>query len=239
MHEFIAATGRGVRPRGNAGKALLASWWLLVVIMTSTYCANLIAALSAQTRQPPFLNLNELVDSDYDVGMIASGISFSILQTSERPDVQRLLGKMKKFQEEDPLLVTNDEDMHIERVKRGKYAYICYELSARRYIREDCSLAYLNERLSWEHLAFAVPKDFPLKQDIDRVMSSLWESGVLDVLWKMWNPEENLTCVTERQQKPITLREVEGGLLIVCGGIALAAIALLVEWTKHKLSSCN
>ncbi|XP_048254622.1 glutamate receptor ionotropic, kainate 4-like [Haliotis rufescens] len=54
-------------PRTLPGKVLVTSWWMLLIVMTTVYSANLVAALSAQTDVKPFSDLEGLLDSDYSV----------------------------------------------------------------------------------------------------------------------------------------------------------------------------
>lgn len=78
---------------------------------------------------------------------------------------------MKKLSDHDTEIFLNDQDRQIARVKQGMHAFVLYLSSGEAQIASDCDLALVGEPVSWsnERLAFAIPKDYPLKSDIERV----------------------------------------------------------------------
>lgn len=50
-------------------------WWFYIIVIMSTFSANLIAFLAIDIRQPPFETLEELADdSFYKIGTVGSSI---------------------------------------------------------------------------------------------------------------------------------------------------------------------
>ncbi|XP_046572339.1 glutamate receptor 1-like [Haliotis rubra] len=143
---------------------------------------------------------------------------------------------MKTLSEHDTEIFLNDKDRQMERVKEGSHAFITYSSSAEHFMAKDCHLALVGEPASYENemLAFATPKGYPLKSDIENVMRQLKESGIMDVWWKnrIANDSDS-SCGVDRSVKTITLQDVLGGFLVVCGGIGLSCVMLMLELCRH------
>ncbi|XP_071094842.1 glutamate receptor U1-like [Haliotis cracherodii] len=155
------------QPSSTPGKVLVSSWWMMVLVLTSVYSANLIAAFSLRNDIHPFSNLEELLHSDYAIGMIPTGLSYYIIKTSRRSS---LLGRLwDRITNTDLALLQANASVHLQRLKRDQYAYLDYRSYADRIMAKDCRLDVLDERITWEHLAFGVQQRSPLKADIERV----------------------------------------------------------------------
>lgn len=77
---FSVLLGFQTEPRTCAGKILLSSSWLLVIVISSVYSANLMAVLTAGTGLLKISSISDLVDSDYTVGMYDVGIAFDVMK---------------------------------------------------------------------------------------------------------------------------------------------------------------
>ncbi|XP_048258857.1 glutamate receptor ionotropic, kainate 5-like [Haliotis rufescens] len=146
---------------------------------------------------------------------------------------------MVKLSEQDAGIFNNDEETHMTRVMEGKHSFIIYKSSAETYMADDCLLALIGEPVSWEYeeITFGVLKGSPLKSDFENIMYTLKESGMLNILWTKWTTGGKTTgqCGVDRRGKSITMREIEGVLLVIGGGLGLSFLAILVEMCVHRL----
>ncbi|XP_067687028.1 glutamate receptor ionotropic, kainate glr-3-like [Haliotis asinina] len=220
-------------PRGMSGKVLMASLWMSLMVLTTVYCANLVAALSAQTDVRPFTDLDGLLDSDYSAGLRTSGISHHILKTN---DPSSLYGRLwSKINANDPAFLKSSNENHLKRLEREKYALMMFSSQLEQHMADDCNLQVLGERLLYLQISFGLPKGSPLKADIDKVMSQMSAVGILDRLWEKWSVKRNLThCPEKRTLESITLNQIGGGFIVVCVGTAFSMIVLCFE----KLKQC-
>ncbi|XP_071094519.1 glutamate receptor ionotropic, kainate 5-like [Haliotis cracherodii] len=227
-------------PRTMSGKVLVTSWWLLVLVLTSVYCGNLVAALSVHADSPLFSSLEELLDSDYSVGMDGNSISNTVLEASSNTSVQGRL--WAKITNNDPSFLKSDVANHIRRIKQQKYALLLFKSSAESYSAEDCQLETLGAEQLWVHLAFGIQMNSPLKDDIQRMMSYLSQSGILEMLWKKWHQQMGETkCVSSRSTMTgISLEQIGGGFILAGVGLVLSTIVLSLEKLKaYKSSLCE
>ncbi|XP_048236881.1 glutamate receptor ionotropic, kainate 5-like [Haliotis rufescens] len=236
----LARQGFSTHPRTMSGKVLVTSWWLLVLVLTSVYCGNLVAALSAHADSPLFSSLEELLDSDYSVGMDGNSISNTVLEASSNTSVQGRL--WAKITNNDPSFLKSDAANHIRRIKQQKYALLLFKSSAESYSAEDCQLEPLGAEQLWIHLAFGIQKNSPLKDDIQRMMSYLSQSGILEMLWKKWHQQMGETkCVSNRSTMTgISLEQIGGGFILAGVGLVLSTIVLSLEKLKaYKSRLCE
>ncbi|XP_046545524.1 glutamate receptor 3-like [Haliotis rubra] len=186
----------------------MTSLWMLLMVITTVYCANLVAALSAQKDVKLFSDLESLLDSDYAVGMRSSGITSHILK---RSDPSSLYGKLwSKIKADDPaLFLESSLENNLKRVEREKYAFLHYTSELEKRLADDCQLEVLGERLLFIHQAFGLPKGSPLKADIEKIMSQMNVIGLLDRLWEKWSLKRNLThCTAKRVLKSVTVNQI-------------------------------
>ncbi|XP_046572338.1 glutamate receptor ionotropic, kainate 4-like [Haliotis rubra] len=239
--EFVGSVfrqGFQTQPRRNASRILLASSWLLTIVITTIYSANLMAALTAGTETVRISSINDLVDSNYSTGMFVSGTPYDVLRSSEKPVLRRLYDKMLRLSKQDAGIFSSDEDSHMARVMKGEHSFLIYKSSAEVYMANDCLLGLIGEPVSseYEEITFGVVKGSSLKSDFDGIIYSLKESGMLNALWKKWTTgSNNGQCGVDRRGKPITLREIEGVLLVAGGGLGLSLLAILVELCARHL----
>ncbi|XP_067686343.1 glutamate receptor 3-like [Haliotis asinina] len=211
---------------------------MLLVVITTVYCANLVAALSAQKDVKLFSDLEGLLGSDYAVGMRQSGITSHILKRSAPSS---LYGKLwSKVKVNDPASFFESSSSlanHLRRVEHEKYAFLHYASELEKRMADNCQLEVLGERLLFIHQAFGLPKGSPLKADIEKMMSQMNVIGLLDRLWEKWNVKRNLThCPPKRKLKSVTVNQIGGGFIVVCAGTALSVIVLCLEKLAHSVT---
>ncbi|XP_046545525.1 glutamate receptor ionotropic, kainate glr-3-like [Haliotis rubra] len=154
-------------PTNVSGKILMTSLWMLLMVVTTVYCANLVAALSAQKDVKLFSDLQGLLNSNYSVGMRPTGINSHILKTR---DPSSLYGRLwSTIKANDPVFLESSLENHLKRVRREKYAFVHYTSELEKHMADDCQLQKLGERLFFTQQAFGLPKGSPLKADIDKM----------------------------------------------------------------------
>lgn len=73
-------------PLRGWSRTLLASWWLLAIVMSASYSCNLVAFLSTTKETRPFTSLTELVQQDvYNWGMLGGSFTANIFKVTWSP----------------------------------------------------------------------------------------------------------------------------------------------------------
>lgn len=60
--QFYCQTGGGHLPTADSGRLLVGTWWLVVLVIVTTYCGNLVAFLTFPKMDKVVSNIHELLD---------------------------------------------------------------------------------------------------------------------------------------------------------------------------------
>ncbi|XP_071081299.1 glutamate receptor ionotropic, kainate glr-3-like [Haliotis cracherodii] len=226
-------------PTSFGSKLLLGFWLLFLVVIVSIYSANFVAAISVKIQKPPFENLMELVErEDYTLGMPIEGVNYDLFKTSPREDVRKAWTRMKKENETNPFIMSTDYDAHARKAQTGKHAVFMYTSQIRVYKQEDCRLASLEEKVSWQQSAFGVPLQSPLKHDLEHVMSFLVQAGIIQNIINSrdrFPGQNNKTCIHGDSVKAIVITDLLGCIVVVGAFVGLSLLALVFELMFYRL----
>ncbi|XP_046581996.1 uncharacterized protein LOC124289419 [Haliotis rubra] len=118
----------------------------------------------------------------------------------------------------------------MQRMKQQKYALVMFKSTVDLHLAEDCQFEPLGAQELWIHLAFGIPKNSPLKDDIERIMSYLSQSGILEKLWRKWHvTRSEHQCVSRRSMAGMTLEQISGGFILGGVGLVISIISLCLE----------
>ncbi|XP_046558078.1 glutamate receptor ionotropic, kainate glr-3-like [Haliotis rubra] len=224
-------------PVSYGSKLLLGFWLLFLIVIVSIYTASFVAAISVKKEKPPFANLMELVErEDYTLGMPIEGVNYDLFKTSPREDVQKAWRRMKKENETNPFIMSTDYDAHARKVETGKHAAFMYTSQIQKYQQEDCRLATLQDKVSWQQSAFGIPLQSPLKDDLENVMSFLVQSGIIQNILnrRKWSSGHNNTCIQDKSAKAIVIKDLLGCVVVVSVCLGLSLLALILELLFNK-----
>ncbi len=104
------------------GRILTGSYWFCVLILVSTYTANLAAFLTVKNAEQPIRNLEDIVDSSYQVAVLESSSSSEFFKTSQYEPYKKIWQRIQSdgtiakstsqgiqwVREKDKLVFTND-----------------------------------------------------------------------------------------------------------------------------------
>ena len=74
-----------------------------------------------------------------------------------------------KIEKDGEEALSTDHTYHVERVKRGGYAYITEVTAAMQAQMLDCSLVIMPEKMPFYHFSFALTKGSVFTEDISKV----------------------------------------------------------------------
>lgn len=61
MRLIILFIGGMYLPRADSGRLIIGTWWLVVLIVVTTYCGNLVAYLTFPKIEIPITTINQLI----------------------------------------------------------------------------------------------------------------------------------------------------------------------------------
>ena len=79
----------------TSGRILACCYWFCILISVSTYTANLAAFLTVKSAHSPIHNLEDIVKTSYQVGVIKSGIVQEFFQRSKYEKHRQIWQRIK------------------------------------------------------------------------------------------------------------------------------------------------
>ncbi|XP_050689283.1 glutamate receptor ionotropic, kainate glr-3-like [Eriocheir sinensis] len=221
-------------PRGGALRLLTGTWLLMAFILSIVYRSNLKAMIIIPKIHFPFNSLEEMLHTDIKCFVPLGSIIHLLMQKAARGSQLDRLWK--------PAVVHLNVTKAIHDTFAGKHATITSNhninyLLHNAFARSKTCEAYVAEEafITGFSASLGLPKGSPLKHQLNRILESLHESGVLNHLYHSAVPYASL-CLhagsfgrPNNNLRPLELGDFYGVLSVYAGGMVIAAILLLVE----------
>ncbi|XP_070196713.1 glutamate receptor 3-like [Littorina saxatilis] len=242
--EALMLQGSDHCPRSVAGRVIGGAWWFFVLIVITSYTANLAAFLTVERMLHPIETADDLAtQTEITYGLVDGGSTRKFFETSQVPTYQRMWNYMKTAQP--PVFVkTVEEGVQRVRDSKGKYAFLI-ESSMNNYYnnRKPCDTARVGGDLNLEGFGIAMPHGSDLKEIITYATLKMKEDGTLHRLETKWWYEKgecgSNTGHRESNKRSLSLSNVAGVFYILITGLVLAIVLGLVEIYLNKRYSAK
>jgi len=227
-------------PRSLSGRILTGCYWFSILISVSTYTANLAAFFTVKNAALPINNLEDIVKSSYQVGVLESASTYETFKTSQYETYKKIWHRIQTGG-------TVVESVHegIQWVRHGQEFVFINDGPTLRYTANQppCDLTVVPGLSTSKGLALALQANDPHADDFTLAILHLYENYVLDNLKRKWWETAN-ECLQEKEttlsRKRIGLMSMLGVYVVLGIGIVVAFLTLIAEilWKrreKHKL----
>lgn len=233
--------GCDIMPGALSTRVMAAAWWFFILILVSSYTANLAAFLTVERMDNPIQSADDLAKQTKVLyGCLKSGSTRAFFQRSNYTTYARMWSFMESRRAE-TLLDSNSKG--VERVKKGDFAFLMESTTIEYTVERNCDLSQVGSLLDQKGYGIATQQDSPYRAVLSEAILTLQEKGVLHKLKDRWWKEKkdgNTSCEVKEQQKSSgTASELGldhvGGVFVVLGGGALISIVicLLEFYWKH------
>ncbi|XP_078382294.1 glutamate receptor ionotropic, kainate 2-like [Oculina patagonica] len=231
----ILQQGADNTPRSLSGRILTGSYWFCILILVSTYTANLAAFLTVKNAQHPIRNLEDIVDSPYKVAVVESSSQYELFKTSQYEPYRKIWHKIQK---ENTIVKNTSEGVQWVREK-DEFVFI-YDRPFLRYVAhlQPCDLTTVSGLALAKGLALAFQENDPHVDDFTLAILRLHENDFLNSLRRKWW-ETNNECPKEQEtmlsQTRIDLMSMLGVYVVLGVGIVVAFLTLIAEilWKRR------
>ncbi|XP_070072674.1 ionotropic receptor 93a, partial [Drosophila takahashii] len=215
-------------PRADSGRLVVGFWWIVVIVLVTTYCGNLVAFLTFPKFQPGVEYLNQLerhkAISEYG---LRNGTFFErYVQTTTREDFKHYMSRARIYgsgQEED-----------IEAVKQGQRINIDWRINLQLIVQQhferdkECRFALGKESFVDEQIALIVPAQSAYLHLINRHINSMFRMGFIE-RWHQMNLPSADKCSGKSAQRQVTnhkvnMDDMQGCFLVLLMGFTVALI---------------
>ncbi|GAB6022611.1 hypothetical protein CHUAL_006707 [Chamberlinius hualienensis] len=230
--------GSDLAPRAASTRLVAAMWWFFILIMLSSYTANLAAFLAVEKSESPIKDIKDLAQQTrIKYGCVKTGSTMAFFRDSKIPMYHDMWKQMESFN----TFVNGNKD-GVAKVKEGNFAYFIESTSNDYIVERECELARIGGLLDSKGYGFAVPKGSPYRNSISAAILHLQEKGRLQQLRIKWWKQQRGggRCIddkklTDNAKKPLGLPHVGGVFLVLVSGMCLALIVAFIEFFwKHR-----
>ncbi|XP_050296371.1 glutamate receptor ionotropic, kainate 2-like [Anthonomus grandis grandis] len=223
--------GSELAPIGISIRTASGFWWFFILIMVSSYTANLAAFLTVETRVTPFKNIDDLAkQTEIKYGAKRGGATASFFHDSNLTTNQIVYKHLKEHDDQ----MTDENEEGVRRVETENYAFLMESVTIEYNVARHCSLAQVGGLLDNKGYGIAMQKDSKYRNEISTAVVKLQETGVLTKLKIKWWKEQRggSTCSIQSKKseaEALDLQNVGGVFLVLFLGALLALLGSFIE----------
>ncbi|KAI3383468.1 hypothetical protein SNEBB_007471 [Seison nebaliae] len=236
-----AFMGQGVEcsPKSVPGRIATSVWWFFILILISSYTANLAAFLTAERMVSPIEGAEDLAkQAKIQYGTLSGGSTQEFFRQSTSPLFQRMWTYMSTAT---PSVFVTSNEAGISRVRKsnGHYAFLIESvLNEYHNQREPCNTMKVGGDLDSKGYGIATPFGSDLRDPINIAVLELHEEGILAALKMKWwyrgseckKHENAQTSSKDTSQHELLLPNVAGIFYILIAGLVIAIIIAFAEF---------
>ncbi|XP_068679822.1 glutamate receptor ionotropic, kainate 2-like isoform X2 [Montipora foliosa] len=232
----ILQQGPDNTPLAPSGRLMASAFWFFILILISTYTANLAAFFTIKRTVATINSLEELENqTEIEYGVLDNGSVQTFFKTSEDPLYNRMFSYMR-----DHKTAVQSTAEGVRKARTEKYAYITEKPYLEYYDQQKpCNTRLLNNLLQAKGYGIALQGNSPYTNEISVAILELRERNFIEKTRRKWWDERS-QCPKPSKSKTGNTKSLEvdnmaGVFLVLIGGFVLALILLVIEVRCKKL----
>ncbi|KAK6242527.1 Ionotropic glutamate receptor [Theobroma cacao] len=222
------------------GRVVMVVWLFLLMVITSSYTANLTSILTVQQLLSPITGIDSLIANTWPIGYQVGSFAYGYLSENLNIHQSRLVELHSPEEYESALRLGPDN---------GGVAAIVDELPyVELFLSKHTDFGIIGQPFTKRGWGFAFQRDSVLAVDMSTAILRLSENGMLQEIHKKWLCK--MGCPGERRKnyEPNQLHLTSfWGLYLLCGCITLAALLIFllrmvrqfVRYRRRQMKLCS
>ncbi|XP_026496230.2 ionotropic receptor 93a [Vanessa tameamea] len=229
-------------PRADSGRLVVGTWWIVVLVVVTTYSGNLVAFLTFPKLEIPITTISELLESKTYTWSITKG-SFLEMQL-KNSDESKYIDLLKRAELTDGTNVVEGNVVSgldiLNRVRRQRHALIDWKLRLSYFMRAEhvksdtCDFTLSTEDFMDEQVAMIVPSGSPYLPIINKEINRMQKAGLISKWLSAYLPKRDrcwkTSSVEEVNNHTVNISDMQGSFFVLFLGIISASTILLMEW---------
>ncbi|XP_030750228.1 ionotropic receptor 93a [Sitophilus oryzae] len=244
MYGALLQQGGMHLPYADSARILIGSWWLVVLVIGTSYCGNLVAFLTFPKIDIPITTIDELIQHVDTLTWSYGKNTFLEAQLQVTKDkTYRIIYEHSKD-------VTDKRNM-INLIKAGKHVHIDWKIKLQYIMKQQfqesdtCDLALGADEFFDEQIALIVSPDTPYLNKINTEIKKLHQVGLIQKWLEDYLPKKDKCWKKKRSVEvnnhTVNLDDMQGSFFILALGFLLSFIVIFTEklWWKKVTNKEN
>ncbi|XP_049784835.1 ionotropic receptor 93a [Schistocerca cancellata] len=187
MYGALLQQGGANMPKADSSRLLVGTWWLVVLVLVTSYSGNLVAFLTFPILEAPLTSVRLMPGRRLSWGLITGSSLEQLLKTSDDPELHKL--------HEDAVQHKELNETLLSMLASGDHILLHSRLTLRRLTRIDlrkssvCRFMIGDENFVEEEVAMILPKDSPYLEMINEEIRRIKQSGLIE----KWEADSRLS----------------------------------------------
>ncbi|XP_035671161.1 glutamate receptor ionotropic, delta-2-like [Branchiostoma floridae] len=225
--------GGGISLRRLSTRILTGVWWLFILIVLSSYTANLAAYLTVTRLQTPITSVEELLSfGSYTFSALQRSSAVHFLSGSDEPSHQHIWSLLVSRNNS----LVNDTTEEVERVKEGSQALVG-DVPIMKHLADrdpSCQLSVIDFTTRSYGYSLAFQNGSQFTEVFSLAILKLQDSGRMDELRQRWWPGRSSNCplhgsLLNSETTQLDLETFAAVFCILIFGLVLACTTSLFE----------
>ncbi|XP_053689812.1 ionotropic receptor 93a [Sabethes cyaneus] len=229
-------------PYADSGRIIIGTWWLVVLVLVTTYCGNLVAFLTFPEIAIPITTVSQLVKNQQGVSWSIRRGTFleQFLRDTDDPKYLRLLNGAN--------FILEESDEIVDSIRTGHHVHIDWRtnlkyLMKREFLKSDrCDFVLSMDEFLDEQIALAMPKNSPYIDVINNELTKMQQFGFMQRWLKKYLPTDDkcskVRKSSEVENHTVNNDDMAGSYYVLCIGFSAGMGLFLIEcaWRWYRKS---
>ncbi|XP_068993636.1 glutamate receptor ionotropic, kainate 2-like [Neodiprion pinetum] len=230
----IMQQGSDVAPIGLSTRMMGGFWGLFIMIIVSSYIANLAVFLVVESKPVLIKTAEDLFNNPHGIkyGAKGSGSTIDFFKASTHPVLKEMKEYMVKNKKE---LLPSSNNEGVRKVMQENYAFFMESSTIKYEAERKCNITQVGGLLDAKGYGIAMKKHSPYRNALSTGILKLQETGVLKELENKWWKQKRGGGACEEKKggtsdaKPLGVDNVGGVFLVLITGIAFSGVYTACE----------